>query len=129
MPVLELDSVRCLAGLERERAIGRRGPGAELARLGDRAADELGAADPTGKAEVVLDPPRRSGLAAEHAAFDDQGLEPLRGAVYGGSETRRAASDHRQVDLLARAELQPDPDRSRELAVARVAKLGSASRY
>jgi hypothetical protein len=118
--------VRCVAGLERERAIGRRRPGAELAGLRYRAAGQLGAADPAGKAEVVLDPARRSGLAAEHGALDDQGLEPLRGAVYGGPETRRAASDHRQVDLLARAELQPDPDRARELAVARVAKLDPA---
>src|SRR3954468_22036069 len=118
-PVLQLDSMRPLTGLERECAIGRRGPGAELTRLGDRAAGQLGAADPAWKAEVVLDPARRPSLAAEHGALDDEGVESFGGPVHGRGETSRAATDHGEVDHLARFELEPDPERSRELSAAR----------
>ena len=56
---------RPVARLQRERPVRRRRARAELARLGDRAAGQLHAADPGREAEVVLDPPRRAGLAAE----------------------------------------------------------------
>ena len=117
--VLEPDEVAVVAGLERLGAVGRRRAGAELARLGDRAAGQLGAADPGREAEVVLDPARGAGLAAEHGALDEQRVEALRGAVDGGAEAGRAAADDQQVDLLALAQLEADPQRPRELAVAR----------
>ena len=75
----------------------------ELARLGHRAAGQLGAADPGGKAEVVLDPAGGSGLAAERGALDHQRVEPFGGAVDRGGEPRRAGAHDQQVDLLARA--------------------------
>ena len=106
--------------------VGGRGAGAELARLGDRAAGQLAAADPGREAEVVLDPPRGAGLAAEHGALDDQRVEALRGAVDGGAEAGRAAAEDQQVDLLARLQLEPDPQRPRELAVARPPQLAAA---
>src|SRR4051795_3578140 len=99
--------MRPLTGLEPECAIRRRGPRAELTGLGDRAAGQLGAADPARKAEVVLDPAGGSGLAAEHGALYDEGVEPLGGAIDGCGEPRRAAADHRKIDLLARPELEP----------------------
>src|SRR6185437_9089897 len=80
--VLEPDEMPTVPRLQGESAVRRRGASVELARLGDRAARELGAADPGGKAEVVLDPSGRAGLAAERGALDDQGVEPLRGAVH-----------------------------------------------
>src|SRR5207237_3444068 len=92
--------VSSLAGFERDRAVGGRGSCAELARLANGAAGELGAADPGREAEVVLDPARRSGLAAERGALDDQGVEPLGGAVNGGGEAGGAAANDEQVDLL-----------------------------
>src|SRR5439155_16635611 len=102
--------VSSVAGFERDGAVGGRGSGAELARLTDGAAGELGAADAGGEAEVVLDPARRSRLAAERRALDDQRVEPLGGAVDGGGEAGRAAADDEQVDLLARRQLAADPE-------------------
>ena len=62
---------------EGEGAVGRRGARVELARLGDCAAGELGAANSSGKAEVVLDPAGRPGLATERGALDDERVEPF----------------------------------------------------
>ena len=76
------------------RAVGRRGARAELARLRDRAARQLDAADPGREAEVVLDPARGAGLAAQRRALDDERVEALRGAVDRGAEAGRAAADH-----------------------------------
>ena len=115
-----------VAGLERLGAVGRRRAGAELARLGDRAAGQLGAADAGREAEVVLDPPRGAGLAAEDGALDHQRVEALRGSVDRRAEARRTAADDQQVDLLALAQLQADPQRPRELAVARRSQLAAA---
>ena len=66
------------------------------------------------------------GLAAEHGALDHQRVEALRGAVDGGAEAGRPAADDQQVDLLALGQLEPDPERPRELAVARPPQLGAA---
>src|SRR5581483_8126854 len=70
--VLEAHDVPAAARLEPDRAVGRRGPRAELARLADGAARQLRAGDARREAEVVLDPPRRSGLPAERGALDDE---------------------------------------------------------
>ena len=115
-----------VARFEGEGAIGRRSASVELARLGDRAARELGAADPGGKAEVVLDPARRPGLAAERGALDDEGVEPFGGAVDRGREACRAGADDQQVDLLAGRELEPDPESAEHLAGGRAIQLSSA---
>ena len=89
-----------VSGLEGEGAVGRRGAGVELPRLGDRPAGELAAADAGGEAEVVLDPARRSGLAAERGALDDQRVESLGGAVDGGGEAGGAAADDHEVVVV-----------------------------
>src|SRR5262249_24615030 len=78
------------------------------------------------EAEVVLDPPRGSRLAAEHGALDDQRVEPLGGAVDGSAEAGGPTADDEQVDLLSRLQLEADPERARELAVARPAQLDAA---
>ena len=83
-------------------------------------------ADPGREAEVVLDPARGAGLPAERRAFDDERLETLGRPVHRGSEAGRSAADHDQVDLLARGELEPDPERTRDLAAGRVAQLDPA---
>ena len=111
--VLEPHDVAPVAGLERHRPVGRRRPRAELARLGDGAARELGAGDAGREAEVVLDPARRAGLPAERGALDDERVEPLGGAVDRRAETRGPAADDQQVDLLARRELAADAERAR----------------
>ena len=123
---VERDDVAPVARLQRAGAVRGRRAGAELARLGDRPAGQLGAADPGREAEVVLDPPRGARLAAEHGALDEQRVEALRGAVDGGAEPGRAAADDEQVDLLPLRQLEPDAQRPRELAVARPAQLVAA---
>ncbi len=124
--LFEPHDVAVIAGLERLGAVGGRRAGAELARLGDRAAGQLGAADAGREAEVVLDPPRGAGLAAEDGALDNQRVEALGGSVDRGAEARRTAADDQQVDLLALSQLQADPQRPRELPVARRSQLAAA---
>ena len=65
------------ARFQRFGAVGARDPRIELARLRRGAADEFGAADARGEAEVVLDPARRSRLPADGGALEYQGVEPL----------------------------------------------------
>src|SRR5205085_4797530 len=107
--------VSSVGGLERDRAVGGRGSGTKLPCLADGTAGQLAAADARGEAEVVLDPARRSVLAAERGALDDQRVESLGGAVNGGGEAGGAAADHEQVDLLARRQLASDPERTQHL--------------
>src|SRR5439155_3432220 len=102
--------------LERDGAVRRGQARPELARLRDGAAGELRAADAAREAEVVLDPPRRARLAAERRALQDQGVEPLRGAVDGRAQPAWARADNEQVDLLARRELAPDAERAQHVA-------------
>ena len=52
----------------------------------------------------------------QRAALDDEGVEPLGGAVDGGGEAGGAAADDEQVDLLARRQLAADPERTQHLA-------------
>ena len=124
--VLQTDDVSLAARFERERAVGRRRPRTELPRLGDGAAGQLRAADPGREAEVVLDPAGGARLAAEGGALDDERLEALRRAVHRSREARGAGADDHEVDLLARGELEPDPERARDLAGRRAAQLLAA---
>ena len=55
--VLESHYMAAIPRFQCERPVGRGRPGRELARLGDRARGELGAADTGRESEVVLDPP------------------------------------------------------------------------
>ena len=120
---------RSTPGSSASDAVGGRGARVELARLCDGAAGQLGARDPGREAEVVLDPPRRAGLAAERGAFDDQRLETLGRGVDRRPEARRTAADHDDVDLLASRELEPDTERAGELAARRVSQLGAAGEH
>ena len=80
---------------------------------------------PRRKAEVVLDPARRAGLAAERGALDQERVEALGGAVDRGAQAGRAAADDEQVDRFARRELQTDAKRARDVAVGGIAELES----
>src|SRR5450755_94630 len=111
----EPDEVPALPRFERDRAIGRCGTRSELPRLHDGSAGQLAPADPGGKAEVVLDPARGSGLSAERAAFDDQRVKALRGSIDGGAEAGGAGANDEQVDFLLPRELAPYPECAREL--------------
>src|SRR5581483_4531922 len=124
--LFEPDEVAPVARLERERAVRRRRAGAELPRLRDGPAGQLGAADPGREAEVVLDPPRGPRLAPERGALDEKRVKALRGAVDGGGEAGRAAADDQQVDLLARQQLATDAQRTQHLTGRRRPQLRAA---
>ena len=127
LPVLlEPDEMPTVSRFERERAVGRGGSCVELARLGDGAAGELRSADPRGEAEIVLDSAGRPGLAAERRALDHQRVKPFGGAVDRSREASRTGADDQQIDFLARCELEPDPDRSQQLAGRRPVQLCTA---
>src|SRR5262249_38686489 len=72
----EPDEVMLGAGLERDGAVRRRHAGAKFPRLADGANRQLRAADARREAEVVLDPLRRSRLAAEGGALDHERVQP-----------------------------------------------------
>ena len=77
-------------GLEAHRVGHREHLGAEPARLGGRAAGQVGARQPRGEAEVVLDPRALPGLAARRLALDQHRLQPLRRAVHRRRQPGRA---------------------------------------
>ena len=100
---------------------------AEAARLVVRAAREVGAREPVGEAEVVLDPRALAGLAARRLALDEHRAQPLRRAVHGGGEAGRAAADDHEVvevelGLRREAELPGQLQRGRRLEHAAVAQ-------
>ena len=71
------------------------------------AGGKLGAADPVGKAGVVLDPGARPRLAARSERLDDQRPQPLRSGVERGRQARRAgAQDRDVVELVLRPRRQ-----------------------
>ena len=124
LAALEPDEVKLGAGLERDGAVRSGHAGAELPRLAERADRQLRAADARREPEIVLDPPRRSRLAAESAALDNERVQSLRRAVDGGAEPGRAAADDEQVDRLHPLQGPPDAECPRHLAGGRVPKLG-----
>jgi len=105
---LEPDEMVFGAGLEGDGAVRRGCAGAELPRLADGADRQLRTADAGRKAEVVLDPPRGSRLAAESAVLDHERVQPLRCPVDGGAEAGRAAPDDEQVDRLRLSPRKPN---------------------
>ncbi len=103
------DPVGVLAA-QPDHLLGGEDLGAEAARLGDRAVGEVGACQPGGKAEVVLDQRAGAGLAAGRALLDDQRAQTLGGAVDRVGQAGRPAADHHQVvERQLRLGLEPDP--------------------
>jgi len=129
VPAVEPHDVPVFARLERLGAVGRRRGRPELARLRNRPARELRAADACREAQVVLDAARDAGLAADRRALDDQHLEALRRTVDGGAKPGGSAADDEQVDLLARREFEADAERPRDLAHARSLQARAAGQH
>jgi len=128
VPFLETNDVAPVIRLERDRAVGRGSPRVELARLRDGSSGQLGAGDPAGEAEIVLDPPRRPGLAAERGALDHERVQTLRRAVDGCAEAGWATADDGEVDFFPRRELAPDAKGTRHLADRRCVQLAAAGK-
>src|SRR5882724_1643217 len=109
-------------GVDEGQADDRRGHGQarpELVGLEDGALRQLAAGQAGGEAQVVLDPHAAAGLAAGPGALQDDGVEPLGGAVDRRRQPRRPRPDHDQVvDRVV--ERLADPQGVRQLAVPRV---------
>lgn len=56
---------------------------------------------PSGKPEVVLNAWAGGGLTADGSGLEQQGEQPIRGAVDPGSETRRTRTDDHEVECPA----------------------------
>ena len=74
--------------------------GPESLGLAPGEAGELGAADPVGEAEEVLDAGGVGGLAARHVAIEDGGLEAVGGGIDRCGQPRRAAADDDEVVVV-----------------------------
>ena len=97
-----------VAAVEVQMAPGRVDPGdrpgdedlgTEPAGLLQRPGRQLVARHSRRKAEVVLDPRRRAGLAARRLPLDHDRSQSFRGPVHRGGEPRRAAADDDRVVL------------------------------
>ena len=96
--------------------------GTELARLDQRAVGELGAGDPGGKAEVILDLRRGRGAPSGRDRVEQDRLQALGGGVDGGRETGRAGADDQQVAVAGAVRERPQADHSAELGCCRIAQ-------
>ncbi len=71
--------------------------GAEFQRLAEGASGQRLAGDAGREAQIVLDPGRRAGLAADRALVEHEHREALGGGVDRGREPGRAGPDHGDV--------------------------------
>ena len=95
--VVVADHVLAVALLEARRRARHVDLGAELLRLDRPALGQLGAGDPGGEAEVVLDPRGGGGLAADGDGVEQDRRETLRCAVDGRGDPGRTGADDDEV--------------------------------
>ena len=111
------DLVRVLHGHAHDLLRGQ-DLGPEAAGLGHGPTRQVGAGQAGREAQVVVDPRRRAGLASRGLALHHQGLEPLGGAVDGGGQARRPATDDDQV-VVGQRGVRPQADPRGDLGVGR----------
>ena len=85
-----------IGGLLHEREVGTEHPGLLVRPL-----RQPPAADPPRKAEVVADQRTGRGLPPDAPVVDDQGAEPLGGAVDRSRQSGRPGADDDQIEVLA----------------------------
>ena len=88
---------RVVAAFELHRLVGDRHLDPELLRLAERAAHQRHAGNAGREAEIILDPRRGAGLAAERAAIEREHGQPLRAGIDRGGEPGRAGADDDHV--------------------------------
>ena len=94
--------------------------GAEFLRLVVGARHQGHAGDAGRKSEVVLDPRRGAGLAAERAAVEHQHGQSLRGGINRGGEAGGTGADDGHVIDAVRIDRSHEADAAREFEFARI---------
>src|SRR6266436_1379560 len=73
---------------------------AKAPRLRDSTTRQVKAGEPGRKAEIILNPRTKSGLASRRFALDDHRAQAFAGSIHGGSKPRRtSANDGKIVEL------------------------------
>ena len=121
-PVVEPQHVVPVEPLEGGRLRRDADARAEAPSLDDRPLGQLGARDARREAEVVLDARRGPRLAARRDPVEDDGGEPLRGAVDGRRQPGRPRADDQEVAVERRGGRRTQSDPPRQLGVAGVAQ-------
>src|SRR6516225_6534415 len=77
---------------------------------------------PVGKAQIVLDACRRTGLTAKGAAIQREHRESLGCCIYRSGKTRRSSADDDHVLNLVRVDRSDEPDAAGKLDIAGIAQ-------
>ena len=118
----EQDVARVVAAFELHRFVGNGDLDPELLRLAERAAHQRHAGNAGREAEVILDPRRGAGLAAERAAIDGEHRQPFGAGVDGGREPGRPGADDDDVVEPVGVDRADQADAARDLVLARIAQ-------
>jgi hypothetical protein len=102
--------------------VGNGQVGAELLGLVVGAGHQGHARDAGGEAQIVLDPRRGPGLAAERPGVEHQHRQALGGGVDRGGQAGRPGADHGHVDRPVGVELADHADAAGQLGVGRMAQ-------
>src|SRR3989441_364511 len=120
VPIADLERVRRTAAGEPTGPGPDHQLGPELLCLAGGAGRELQTADPGGKAEVVLDPRARAGLASGSGRLDDQDIQAFRRPVHGRGEPRGSRPHDDQVAELGLIDRVVEAQRIGDLLIGRV---------
>ena len=121
-PVASCDVARVVAAFELHRFVGDRDLDPELLRLAERAAHQRHARNAGREAEVILDPRRGAGLAAERAAIDRQHRQAFGRRHRPRWRARPARRRHDHVVEPVGVDRPTSPTQRAELVLARVAQ-------
>ena len=96
--------------------------GSEFLRLVVGARHQRDAGDSGRKAEVIFDPRRSAGLAAERTAVQDKNGEALRCCVNRGRKSGRPGADDGNIVEAIRIDCPHQPEAARQLILAGIAQ-------
>ena len=116
------DAAVAVLRLETRHLRGNRRFDPEFLRLGVGACHQRHAADPGREAEIVLDPRRRAGLAAERAAIEHDRREAFGGRIDRGGKAGRPGADDRDVVEVIGIDRPDHADAAGKLELARIAQ-------
>ncbi len=108
--------------VERDGLVGNGHLDAELLRLAVGAAHQRHSGNAGREAEIIFNPRRGAGLAAERAAVEDEHGKALRAGIDRGGEPGRAGTDDHHVEQPLPVERSEEADAASERILARVAQ-------